>query len=134
LIYLKFIKKIYLCILNAEDSTTLEIFNLEIGFKNIIDYEYQEIRLYFKSLLSNLWHKLILKNIHTGNTTFTLCIETVESKVVTSKKVYSGVLSLFENSFVKDMFSNDLLNVFKGTEVCVSDEDILNITISRNFI
>jgi hypothetical protein len=67
------------------------------------------------------------------NTSFTLCIETVESKVVTSRKSYTSILNLFENNFVKHLFNNDLLNVFKGTEICVCDEDILNITISRNF-
>jgi hypothetical protein len=103
-----------------------------MGFKSF-EHEYQEIRLYFKSLLSNLWYKLITKQFHEANTTFTLCIETVESKVITSKGNYTKVLNLFENNFVKELFNTDLLNVFKTTELCVSDDDILNITILRNF-
>jgi hypothetical protein len=83
--------------------------------------------------LSHLWSKLIVKPPLRANTTFSLCLETSSSTIIKSKNLYTDLLNAFENNYVKDLFGGDLLNVFNKTELCVADDDLININITRNF-
>jgi hypothetical protein len=136
-VFLKFLKKVYICIIDDSDNSIIEIFNLDVNFASIIcDFEHEELRLYFKSLLSNFWFKYINKQspCKDKNSKFHLCIETKETKVISNFKLYKEILNNMEDNYIKNIFTNDFLTVYKNCEICVQDSEFnLEITIYRNF-
>jgi hypothetical protein len=139
-LFLKYIKKIYILIIDSDEdnSKITEIFNLNISFPDTFyEYNYKELCLNFKSILNQLYIQFVNKNTNiplSNDKTFALCIETLESRVISNIKVYDEILNSIEGNFVKNLFRNDVLSVFRERETCVILDDVnLSINISRNY-
>jgi hypothetical protein len=134
---LKVVKKIYICIINDRDNSILEIFNVDIKLPEyIIIHPHEQLRLFFKSLLVNFWLKYINKDstYKLENTKFHLCVEMKDTKVITNYKQYKEIVSALEEDYVKNLFDDKLLDVYKNFELCVQDTDFnTEITIGRNY-
>jgi hypothetical protein len=138
-LFARFINKIYILIIDADNNTILEVFNLEVDFADkFYDLNYEELCLNFKSILYKLYHSYINKisdNSNMINKTFNLCIETGESKVISSTKLYEEMFTSIEENFIKNLFKNDLIKLFEKREVCaILDETNFSLKLSRNFI
>lgn len=138
LLFEKFIKKIYILIIDADTNIIIEVFNLELDFaKMFYEFNYSELCLNFKSILYKL--KLNLGNTkdvnYDINKTFSLCVETNESHIFTNPKLYEETLNCIESNFIKNLFKNDLLKLYQKRQVYVIFDDLyFSVNISSNFL
>ncbi len=148
-VFSKILNKIYLMIIDGDKNNILEIFNLDLSFPYKIyeELNYDELCLNFKSILFKMY--LSAKNFYNNNSnsnieisgnksrnkTFVLCIDTKEDKVVTNSNLYENIFTTIEEKFLKNLFQNDLLNLFKKREI-IADLEHLNfsICVSRNYV
>jgi hypothetical protein len=133
---LKIVKKIYICIINANDNSIIEIFNIDVKIPNILDFRVEQLRLYLKSILSTFWFKYVNKIslFKNNNTKFHLCVEMKDTKIISDYKIYKEILLNTENHYIKNILTDDFLEVYKNFELCVQDSEFNSeITIYRNF-
>lgn len=140
LLFARFVNKIYILIIDADSNTILEVYNCEIEFNEIFyDLSYENLCLGLKSVLYKLYTSYINKTetFPDKNKTFSLCIETKESKIFSDQKLFDEVVNCIEVNFVKNLFKNDLLKLYQKRDVCVAGEIIcsyFSINISKNYL
>ena len=137
-LFARYIKKIYILIVDADKNQIIEISNLEIDVADkfyILNHD--EVCLNFKSILYQLYTSHVNKKNDDSvniNKTFFLCLETKESKVITNLKMFEEINSNIEDNFVKNLFKSDLIKLVGQKEICaIVDELNYSIKITRNY-
>ena len=137
-LFTRYIKKIYILIVDADKNQIIEISNLEIDVADkFYNLNHDEVCLNFKSILYKLYTSSINKkndDMNNINKTFFLCIETKESKVITNIKIFDEIIGKIEDNFVKNLFKSDLIKLIGQKEICaIVDELNYTIKITRNY-
>ena len=93
LVFQNLISKIYLMIIDDNNNEIKDILFLDVNFSEYINFSIdlnKKIELIFKSILYDFYYKTINKkrdNNNNDNTTFSLCVELTENKIIKGKKL-----------------------------------------------
>ena len=91
LVFQNLISKIYLMIIDDNNNEIKDILFLDVNFSEYINFSIdlnKKIELIFKSILYDFYYKAINKkrdNNNNDNTTFSLCVELTENKIIKGK-------------------------------------------------
>ena len=108
LVFQNLISKIYLMIIDDNNNEIKDILFLDVNFSEYINFSIdlnKKIELIFKSILYDFYYKTINKkrdNNNNDNTTFSLCVELTENKIIKGKKLYNELSQEINNKFGKD--------------------------------
>ena len=143
LVFQNLISKIYLMIIDDNNNEIKDILFLEVNFSEYINFSIdlnKKIELMFKSILYDFDYKTINKkrdNNNNDNTTFSLCVELTENKIIKGKKLYNELSQEINNKFVHDLITKDFLKIISNKKKYLEFENsILKISInhfSKNF-
>lgn len=143
LVFQNLISKIYLMIIDDNNNEIKDILFLDVNFSEYINFSIdlnKKIELIFKSILYDFYYKAINKkrdNNNNDNTTFSLCVELTENKIIKGKKLYNELSQEINNKFVHDLITKDFLKIISNKKKYLEFENsILKISInhfSKNF-
>ena len=143
LVFQNLISKIYLMIIDDNNNEIKDILFLDVNFSEYINFSIdlnKKIKLIFKSILYDFYYKAINKkrdNNNNDNTTFSLCVELTENKIIKGKKLYNELSQEINNKFVHDLITKDFLKIISNKKKYLEFENsILKISInhfSKNF-
>lgn len=143
LVFQNLISKIYLMIIDDNNNEIKDILFLDVNFSEYINFSIdlnKKIELIFKSILYDFYYKAINKkrdNNNDDNTTFSLCVELTENKIIKGKKLYNELSQEINNKFVHDLITKDFLKIISNKKKYLEFENsILKISInhfSKNF-
>jgi hypothetical protein len=143
LVFQNLISKIYLMIIDDNNNEIKDILFLDVNFSEYINFSIdlnKKIELIFKSILYDFYYKTINKkrdNNNNDNTTFSLCVELTENKIIKGKKLYNELSQEINNKFVHDLITKDFLKIISNKKKYLEFENsILKISInhfSKNF-
>ena len=143
LVFQNLISKIYLMIIDDNNNEIKDILFLDVNFTEYINFSIdlnKKIELIFKSILYDFYYKAINKkrdNNNNDNTTFSLCVELTENKIIKGKKLYNELSQEINNKFVHDLITKDFLKIISNKKKYLEFENsILKISInhfSKNF-
>jgi len=139
LLFTRYLKKIYILIVDVELNKIIEIFNLELDVVDkLYNLKHEDVCLDLKSILYKLYTSYVNRkvddNFNKINKTFLLCIETKESKVISNLKLFDEISNCIEENFVKNLFKSDFIKIYERKEVCAIVEEInYSIKIVRNY-
>ena len=143
LVFQNLISKIYLMIIDDNNNEIKDILFLDVNFSEYINFSIdlnKKIELIFKSILYDFYYKAINKkrdNNNNDNTTFSLCVELTENKIIKGKKLYNELNQEINNKFVHDLITKDFLKIISNKKKYLEFENsILKISInhfSKNF-
>ena len=120
LVFQNLISKIYLMIIDDNNNEIKDILFLDVNFSEYINFSIdlnKKIELIFKSILYDFYYKAINKkrdNNNNDNTTFSLCVELTENKIIKGKKLYNELSQEINNKFVHDLIFK---NYFKQEKI-----------------
>ena len=137
-IFQNLVSKIYLMIINDDNNEIKDILFLDINFTQYFNFSnnlHQNLKMCFKSILSDFYYKIINKKkekINDANTSFSLCIELNDNKIIKGKKLYNELNQNINNKFVHDLISKDFLKIVSNKKVYSKIENSnLKITINH---
>ena len=143
LVFQNLISKIYLMIIDDNNNEIKDFLFLDVNFSEYINFSIdlnKKIELIFKSILYDFYYKTINKkrdNNNNDNTTFSLCVELTENKIIKGKKLYNELSQEINNKFVHDLITKDFLKIISNKKKYLEFENsILKISInhfSKNF-
>ena len=143
LVFQNLISKIYLMIIDDNNNEIKDILFLDVNFSEYINFSIylnKKIELIFKSILYDFYYKAINKkrdNNNNDNTTFSLCVELTENKIIKGKKLYNELSQEINNKFVHDLITKDFLKIISNKKKYLEFENsILKLSInhfSKNF-
>lgn len=143
LVFQNLISKIHLMIIDDNNNEIKDILFLDVNFSEYINFSIdlnKKIELIFKSILYDFYYKTINKkrdNNNNDNTTFSLCVELTENKIIKGKKLYNELSQEINNKFVHDLITKDFLKIISNKKKYLEFENsILKISInhfSKNF-
>lgn len=120
LVFQNLISKIYLMIIDDNNNEIKDILFLDVNFSEYINFSIdlnKKIELIFKSILYDFYYKAINKkrdNNNNDNTTFSLCVELTENKIIKGKKLYNELSQEINNKFVHDLITKDFLKIISN--------------------
>ena len=137
-IFQNLVSKIYLMIINDDNNEIKDILFLDINFTQYFNFSnnlHQNLKMCFKSILSDFYYKIINKKkekINDANTSFSLCIELNDNKIIKGKKLYNELNQNINNKFVHDLISKDFLKIVSNKKIYSKIENSnLKITINH---
>ena len=143
LVFQNLISKIYSMTIDDNNNKIKDILFLDVNFSEYINFSIdlnKKIELIFKSILYDFYYKAINKkrdNNNNDNTTFSLCVELTENKIIKGKKLYNELSQEINNKFVHDLITKDFLKIISNKKKYLEFENsILKISInhfSKNF-
>ncbi len=116
-IFQNLVSKIYLMIIDDDNNDIKDIFFLDIIFTQYLNFSnnlHQNLKMCFKSILSDFYYKIINKKkekINDANTSFSLCIELNDNKIIKGKKLYNELNQNINTKFIHDLISKDFLKI-----------------------